>query len=59
MPPRTRAEVEAEINNVLAALSPENLHWDGERPAASARAAGKQLQRRLQALEQELKGARP
>jgi hypothetical protein len=57
-PPVTKrhpAAIQAEIDSVENQLSPENLFWDGERPRGQAMAASRVLNRRLKALEQELR----
>jgi len=54
---RHPAAIQAEIDSVENQLSPENLFWDGERPRGQALAAGRVLNRRLKALEAELRGA--
>jgi len=52
---RSAQEIQAEIDSVESQLSPENLFWDGERPRGQAMAASRVLNRRLKALEQELR----
>jgi hypothetical protein len=54
---RSAQEIQAEIDSVESQLSPENLFWDGERPRGQALAAGRALNRRLRALEQELRAS--
>lgn len=54
MTPERRKQIEDELAYIENALSPENLHWDGERPLAAARAAEKELIKRQRKLLAEL-----
>lgn len=55
---RTDEEILRDIRRVHCALSPENLHCDGEISVSAARRKGARLRRELRALEKEL-GRRP
>jgi len=54
LPQRSEAAILADADSILCALSPENLHCDGERSAASARRVASHLRRQFRALEAEL-----
>lgn len=51
---RSEADLLAALRRVEASLSPENLHWDGERPRAEARRAESRLMAERKALVAEL-----
>jgi hypothetical protein len=51
---RNEQEIIRDLQNVEAALSPENLHWDGERDPKEAKAAEKRLLKERAALVKEL-----
>ena len=51
---RSEAAILADAERVIGQLSPENLHWDGERSPAAARRAASALRRRFRELENEL-----
>ena len=53
-PRRAEAVILREMRRVESQLSPENLHWDGERPRAEARAAARRLKARWRELVGEL-----
>lgn len=53
-PKRSEREIIKEIEGVYCSLSPENLHWDGERSLADARRAERTLNRKLNGLFREL-----
>lgn len=54
MPKRTEAEILRDLRNIESALSPENLHCDGEISPAQARAKGRKLEAQQRALHKEL-----
>lgn len=56
--PRAEADIMNDIRRVHNALSPENLHCDGEISRTAARKKGIKLNRDLAALEREL-GRKP
>jgi hypothetical protein len=51
---RQDALIIQDLQRVEASLSPENLHWDGERSASQARAAERRLLSQQRALHAEL-----
>lgn len=51
---RTTEAILADLRDVENQLSPENLHWDGERPPSEARRAERKLSRQRAALIREL-----
>lgn len=55
---RPDAMIIQDLRRVEGKLSPENLHWDGERSPAQARAAERRLLAQQRALHEEL-GRRP
>jgi hypothetical protein len=54
MPKRTDEQILEDLRDIEAQLSPENLHWDGERPAADARRAERELKAKRAKLIKEL-----
>lgn len=51
---RSEAEILNDLRGVESSLSPENLSWDGERPAREVAAARKRLLAERKALVKEL-----
>jgi len=51
---RPEADLIAALRRIEASLSPENLHWDGERSRSAARAAERRLNAERKALIAEL-----
>lgn len=54
MAKRTEAEIIRDLQGIECALSPENLHCDGEISVTAARAKGRKLEAQRKALIKEL-----
>lgn len=53
---KTREEIQARLDQIECELSPENLSWDGERPAAQVRIAAARLMKEKRELNAKLIG---
>lgn len=51
---RSEADILRDLRSIEAALSPENLHCDGEISVSAARAKGRKLEAQRRALVKEL-----